>query len=134
MKSCKGQVAMEYLLVIGTVFFAVIFFFYYAYSETNKSIQMNMANDVVSTLAKTADMVYSLGPGSQDYVQIEMPGSVKSIDISQKQISMKIKIFGDFSDVFAVTKYNVTGTISIKSGSHYVSIKALDNDVVQLSE
>jgi len=129
----KAQVSFEYILLVGIVFFFVAIILYYTIIESNQTIKMNMANDVVTKLAKTADMVYALGPGSQDYIQIEMPNGVQSTNISNKQISLKIKIFSNISDVFARTKANVTGTLPIKGGSQHISIKVLNNYTVQIS-
>jgi uncharacterized protein (UPF0333 family) len=129
----KAQVSFEYILLVGMVFFFVVFVLYYTIIESNQTIKMNMANDVVTKLAKTADMVYALGPGSQDYIQIEMPNGVQSTNISNKKISLKIKIFSNVSDVFAETKANVTGTLPTNGGIQHVSVKVLNNYAVQIS-
>lgn len=133
-KGDLGQVAVEYLLLVGVVFFTITIILYYSIEQSNQSIKMNKAKDVVSTLSKTADIVYVLGPGSQDYVEIDMPGNVQQVIISGKEISLKLKIFGNVSDVFARTKANVTGNLTIREGSRHVSVKTLESGIVEISE
>lgn len=130
----RAQISMEYLILIGLVFIAVIPLFYYAMTESGKNIQMNQANDIVNTLAKTADTVYALGPGSQKLVEITIPGGVESVTIVGNEISLKLRIFGGIADIYAETKANVTGTITTTSGIHHVTVKTLESGVVQFEE
>ena len=129
----KAQASFEYIMLVGIVFFFVVFILYYTLIESNQTIKMNMANDAVTKVAKTADMVYALGPGSQDYIQIEMPNGVQSTNLSNKKISLKIKIFSSVSDVFDETKANITGTLPTKGGIQHISVKVLNNYTVQIS-
>lgn len=130
----KGQVATEYMLLVGIVLFITIPIFYYAITNSSQSIRMNEASNVVDAIAKTADTVYALGPGSQDYIQIMIPGGVESISFDRNEVQMKVKIFSDTSDFFAVSKANLTGSISINSGSKHIYIKTLDNETVEIGE
>lgn len=135
MKNSKsGQVALEYILVTGAVFVVITAIFIYALTESNHTIRMNKASQVVTSLAKTADTVYALGPGSQDVVEIDMPGAVQQTIISGKRIILKIKIFGNISEVSAETKGNVSGTLPSGSGIFHIYVKALENNVVQISQ
>ena len=64
----KAQMATEYMVIVGLVLVVTIPLFYYAIRESNTNIQINHANDAMSTFAKAADTVYSIGPGTQKYV------------------------------------------------------------------
>ena len=129
----KAQVSAEYLMIVGIIFIAVITLFVYAMKESNDAVRINEAREFTDTLAKTADMVYALGPGSQDYVQAALPSSVESISISGNEISLKMRIFGGTSDVFSETKAVVNGSLSTAKGNHYVLVKAMEN-AVQIEE
>ncbi len=130
----KGQVATEYLLLIGVAFFVVIPIFYYALTNSSESIRMNEASNFVETIARTANVVYALGPGSQDYIEVTMPGGVESVSFERNEIILKIKIFGDVSDVFAESKANLTGTLLVSDGVRHVYIRALDSGIVEIGE
>lgn len=129
----RGQIATEYLILIGVIFLAIIPIFYYALQQSSQNVRMNEANDFVNTIAKTADMVYALGPGSQDYIKVEMPGGVESISINRNEILLKVRIFGGVADIFAYSKANLTGSLTTTSGSHHVSVKNL-NGTIQIWE
>lgn len=129
----RGQIATEYLILTGVIFLAIIPIFYYALQQSSQNVRMNEANDFVNTLAKTADMVYALGPGSQDYVGVVMPGGVESVSISRNEVLLKVRIFRGTADIFAYSKANLTGSISTTSGSKHVSVKNI-NGTVQIEE
>jgi len=129
----RGQVAIEYLLLIGVIFLAIIPVFYYAIQQSSQDVRMNEANDFASTLAKTADVVYALGPGSQDYVNVVLPGGVENISITRNEILLKVKIFGGTADIFAHSKTNLTGSLSTISGSKHISVKNI-NGTVRIEE
>lgn len=129
----RGQISVEYLILIGVIFLAIIPIFYYALQQSSQNVRMNEANDFVSTLASTADMVYALGPGSQDYVKVVMPGGVENVSISRNEISLKVRIFGGIADIFAYSKANLIGSISTGSGSRHISVKNI-NGTVRIEE
>nr|MBI4156955.1 hypothetical protein [Candidatus Woesearchaeota archaeon] len=130
----KGQITIEYMMLVGVFFFLVITIFYFATTESVKTIQSNKADNVVNSLAKTADYLYTLGPGSGDSIEIDMPGNVNSIMISNKEIIINMGIYGGISDISATTKANVTGSISTSRGINHVNLKVLDNGVVQIED
>lgn len=130
----RGQVALEYIILIGALFLALIPIFYYALQQSSQNIRMNEANDFVNTLAATADMVYALGPGSQDRVRVIIPSGVKSISVSGNEILLKLSIFGGVSDIYATTKANLTGELPVRKGICYISVKTLENGIVQIRQ
>ena len=132
----KAQAALEYVFLIGAVLLIIISISYYATQESTRTIQMNQANDAVNTLAKAADSVYALGPGSQKYIEINMPSGVDTISISDHEILFKVYIFGSKADIFAETKAELdpTSSISPKVGIHHVYIKALESGKVKIEE
>ncbi len=123
----KGQIATEYIIIVGIVLLALIPIFYYAISESNRSTRINQANYVVNTLASRAESVYALGQGSRDYVYVNIPTGVKSYSLGNGTISLS---FYSLGDVLAVTKANVTGIIPVVAGTYRLSIEMMDNNVV----
>ena len=115
----KAQVATEYLFVIGLILAVLTPILYYATSESNNAINLNDAQDTAQALAKTADYVYSLGPGTSNKVTINMPSGVKNVTISGKEITLKTSQHGD---VVGVSKANLTGNISSAQGIYEVIV------------
>lgn len=130
----RGQVSIEYLMIIGLLLLVTIPLFVYAFIEVKRNIQMNHADDAVHTIANAADTVYSLGPGSKKYVWITMPGGVTQTLVNETEVSMKLYIFGGESDVFAKTKPTVIGSIPSSEGPHRIAVEALSFGVVRIGE
>ena len=78
----KAQIATEYLILIGLILIVLIPILYYTTQESTTSININQAQDVVQTLAKTADYVYSLGPGTRSVALITIPLGVNRSIVS----------------------------------------------------
>lgn len=130
----RGQVSIEYIMIIGLLLLVTIPLFVYAFVEVKRNVQMNHAEDAVSTLANAANTVYALGPGSKKYVWITTPGGITQTHVEGNEISMKMYIFGGESDVFASTKPTVIGSIPTGQGAHRVAVESLGSGVVRIGE
>ena len=130
----RGQVATEYLLLVGIAFLAIIPIFYYSISSSAKTVRFNEAEDFVTTISKTADRVYALGPGSQDYIKVTIPGDTKEIIFDRNEVILKMSVNGKISDVFAISRTNLTGSVSTSSGSKHIYVKTLSNGTVEVGE
>jgi len=127
----KAQVATEYLFVIGLILAILTPILYYATSESSNALNLNDAQDTAQTLAKTADYVYSLGPGTSNKVTINMPPGIKNVTISGKEITLKTSQYGD---VVGISKANLTGNISSSQGIYEIIIKTLDTGIVSITQ
>ena len=128
-KEVKAQVSIEYILLIGLIIAAITPLFYYSISTITQNTKMNRAYSLVNKIADTADMLYALGPGSQEVIVIEIPGGVESITIQGKEVNVRMVLFSKASDISAVSKANMTGSLVTKSGSWHVLIKNEDNTI-----
>ncbi len=126
----RGQIATEYLIILGVVLLALIPIFYYALSESNRTTRINQASDAVTTIARKAEAVYALGPGSRDYVWISVPSGIDESLVDDGTIRLS---FSDLGDAVAFTNVNVTGTLPTSSGTYRIVIEMLD-DVVVIGE
>ncbi len=125
----KAQVAIEYILLIGLIVAVIIPIFYYSLSTITQNIKMNRAYAMVNKIVETADMLYALGPGSQEVIVIEIPGGVKNITIQGKEINARLMIFSNVSDINAISKANMSGTLVTKAGSWHILMKNEDNTI-----
>ena len=128
----KAQVALEYLLLIGLILALLLPFFYYSFVPITQNTQMSKSTILVNSVTETADVLYSLGPGSQDVILIDMPGGVENVTIQNKEIILKVRIFSGVSDIIGESKADLNGTLNIKSGSWHVLIKN-ENNTIQIS-
>ncbi len=131
MKNFKAQIASEYVMIMGVVLVITIPLFYYAMTESNNNIRLNQAEDAVNTLARAADTVYSIGPGTKKYVWINMPSGVETYSLANKEVLIKLQIFGGLSDISAGTRADLTGEIPISKGRHKVLVEMLESGYVR---
>ena len=123
----KGQASLEYILIIGAILVVTLPLFYYVSQSSSQNLKNNQAFDAVNTLAKKADSVYALGPGTRDYVWIAIPGGVTSTSVGNKTIS--IYLSGSRGDVSVSTKANVTGYFPPNAGTYRMVVQMLDTKV-----
>ena len=125
----KSQAALEYLLLMGLALAVIIPVFYYSLTHSSDSIAVSQAQNAVSTLAKTADYVYSLGIGSSSKVLITIPENIVESSIQNKTVLLRLKISSGISDIKALTKADVTGSIPTLSGNYNMFVNMTGSQV-----
>ena len=125
----RGQVAVEYMMLIGILLILVAFLSGYAFFVYNESIASNQFISSVKNLADTINNVYYLGNGNSMAFDFVIPSNVISIEFQNTRILTRVDSFGgDIEDsVFVDT--NVTGSIPIIIGTHKVLVKNINGDV-----
>lgn len=129
MRFMKAQLSLEYLLLVGLILMLLAPVFYYAFSTSTQTIKMNEADNFVKSIANTADTLYSLGPGSQDSIEINVPKGTKNITLKNKEVLLIIYIFNGEAYISADTKTNISGNITTKSGSYHITLKNENNTI-----
>ena len=79
MKNEKAQAATEYLLITGFILVAVTLIFSYAYISNNQNIKISQTSTALDKMVNAADIVYALGPGNIQYVEVTFPQGIKEI-------------------------------------------------------
>ena len=138
----KSQIALEYMLLIGVLLIILTPIIYYSIQTLNYEVRQNQAAEAVKAIAKTADTVYSLGPGNKKFVQITIPSI--EMAIGQNEILFKTKIFGGSADIFETTSapleagkigsYAISSDLQnptfIKNGIYNVKVEMKDSSVL----
>ncbi len=128
----KSQAAIEYLVMVGVGLLAVTVLFFYARTYSLDSLAINQARETVDAIAQAVDHVYSLGPGSTTRIQVKIPTNVINRSISNNEILFRVSTRSGVSDVWALTRANVTGTLPSGSGTFYITV-TMGNQSVNLS-
>lgn len=128
----KSQAAIEYLIMVGVGLLAVTLLFYYTRTYSMESLAVNQARETVNNLAQAVDHVYSLGPGSRTRVQVNIPTNVINRSISNNEILLRVSTRSGVTDVWALTRANITGTLPSGSGTFYITV-TMGNQSVNLS-
>ncbi len=126
----KGQASMEQLILaaIGIAFIAVLF--YFSFNIASDSVRVSQARDMVQKLSNSADYMYSLGPGSSEYVSIYAPEGILLTGITNNTVHVRISLSSGESDLFIEGKPALIGEIPTSPGPHNVLVTHLDSHKV----
>ena len=131
----KGQASLEQLVVIAAALAFISVAFYFASSYSADSVAIAQAQDAVGRLAAGSDYVYSLGPGSKEYVTIYIPPSVTNISVRGSTIDFQVPTSsGGITDVHATSKASLVGALPAYKGQQKILIEYLQNGKVSLGE
>jgi uncharacterized protein (UPF0333 family) len=130
----RGQLALEYMILIGFILAALSPLIY---SQVNKYVvkqRINDANTLANDIAKSADSLYSLGPGNQKYMYINVPKGMEGVEIYKREISFTMTTPDGDQTIILLTKGYVTGVIPLEPGTHRISMRVLGNGIVLIGD
>lgn len=130
LKQHKAQVATEYLIMAGIVLGGALVIFYYTMAYSSESISINKASESAEIVAKAVDYVYALGPGTQTVVDIDLPSNVIYSYVESYEVGFRVSTSGGKSDVYSITKVNVTGGLPTVQGRHRILVNYTETGVV----
>jgi len=128
----RGQTAFEYILIFSIVLLMVLILTAYSGEITirnREDIRISNSITAVNKIAEAANIVSTQGKPSQITLSIYIPEEVEEIQISGSTILMKIRIASGVSDIFAVSKSELQGYISNRSGTRNIKVIAEGNYV-----
>lgn len=108
----RGQVSLEYMTMLGLsliIFAAVLYVATFLISTSGMQVDVDTAYRAVQGIRESADFIYVHGHPSKIPAEINIPPNVESISIEDKVVRIRLFVGGSFTDVYAVTKANMTG-------------------------
>ncbi len=136
-RGVRAQVAMEYLLTMGFVLLITLPLIIIYFQETSRlsDTMTNVATErAAAMLTQAADTVYYLGPPSKRTVIIELPDNVRAVELVENALIFNVSTFGGAGQVVAWSVTNLTGNFSVTAGPHRISVTALPDARVNLTE
>lgn len=119
MEKKKGQVSVEYLVVVGFVTFVVLgvlaLAFFYV-NGINDQIKFNQIDKLGNNLASTADVVYFAGEPSQKTIKGYIPSGVNSIQLIDNLIVFNVTSASGETIMSFTASENLTGAINSNGG------------------
>lgn len=125
---------MEYLLIASFTLFLISIFIYFGTASLHSSqseIKINLAKDTMEKIGQMADWVHSQGEPSKVTFTAFLPDNIYSVTINNNIISFKLKN-EKITELFYVTRCNLTGSIPPLPGSHVFSVEAVQ-DLVNIT-
>lgn len=124
----KGQVSVEYLMIIGfvTVISVPFLLIYYDYiSKSQDEINTQQINNIANKVVDVAESVYFLGEPSQTTIRVFVPSNVKDASIlNEKEVQYRVSTTAGLTEIVQVSSVNLTGSLPITEGIHVITVKA----------
>jgi len=129
----RAQVSMEYIMIMGFVIIISIplIIIYYDYTaSSNDEIISRQIYQVAQKIIDAAESVYYLGEPSQTTLKVHIPNQIVEATIEQeKEIVFKMRTKSGITDIVQVSSVNITGTLPVTQGIHYITAKAEEGKV-----
>jgi|GEM_PF-1608196 len=129
-RASKAQAAVEYMTIASIILVTSGIIFFYAWSYSHESLAVSKSTESAETIAAAIDYVYSLGYGTQTVVDIELPKSVTSSSVAEREVVFVIHTSSGYSDIVAPTRANATGSLPAAGGRHSVIVNYTEAGVV----
>lgn len=113
---CKGQVSLEYVVVVGLILAACAPVWLLAQdriSDAQTELDAVTAQASVDALAKAADWAALSGYPARRTVDIEMPHSVEGALVAGHEVRILFHGSAGLTEAYGVSQANLTGAIPI---------------------
>ncbi len=130
----RAQAALEYLVIVGMMLAILIPAFWYSLRTSQQTLDLRQTKDAAQKVARTADTVYALGPGSRMYARIRLPATVEDEQVGNNTVLFRVDVGQGPQDIFELTKGDVIGVLPEERGEHRVLVKMLESGIVQIGE
>lgn len=129
----KCQAALEYMLIVGIILASLTPLMLYVFQQTEISTRMQQAEVAVNTIAAKADNLYAQGPGAKSTINVLFPSGYGGGTVSGRTVAIKVFLTNAYSDVVAVSKANLTGSLPNEPGYKQIVLETLLSGVVNVS-
>lgn len=133
----SGQVAIEYLMVIGSTLFVIsILMIVYAEQtqEQGSELTSSQINLIGNKLIDTAEEVYYRGSPARKTLKVYIPTNVHNLTIYPNSIVFTIKIGSGYSDIDFLSTVPLQGDFLISQGVKNIAVIAEDSYVCIVEE
>lgn len=124
----RGQVSLEYIIVMGFIFLMIIPLLVLFTTESNNirdEINIHQAQNVARKISASAESVYYYGYPSKTTIKAYMPQNVQAITIENNEVVIKLSTGNGDLDIVEYTPVNITGDMQTFSGLHKITIQAM---------
>ncbi len=128
----RAQAGIEYIIMVGLLLFFLIPTLHFAVSEANLQIKINQLDNAVRRIAKSANAVYAVGPGSQEVVTITLPKGVTGFSAAGHDLLYQTTLFGQTSDFHYSLFGTLNGTLPVQAGTYRILVTAMEGDLIDV--
>ena len=132
----KGQIALEYLIILTVVLGALIPLVFLSFSHLEEHKAISDVNSAYNMMAASINQCFSLSPGSKITTRIYMPQSYDKAGSNLNANVLKLKFNlpnGDPLVISESVKGNIQGDLPDMQGYYTFTFELLDSNVVEIS-
>ena len=132
MEQKKGQISVEYLIIVGFIVFIVLGFlgaaFFYS-SQMKDTIRFHNVENFAAKIISSAEGVYYRGEPSRITITAYLPAGVNQIDVSGKEILFNVSSSSGPSRISYSSSVELEGVISPQEGVKRIQLIATTDRV-----
>jgi len=131
----RAQIAVEYITILGFVIVStlvlVVIFNAHA-TSMNDQVTGHQVERLAEKIVDTAEAVYFIGEPSRTVLKLYFPQRITNVSLSGRELVFFVRTSFGIDEVVKLSQVNLTGTLPITAGIHYVQVEAQGGEV-QLS-
>lgn len=112
----RAQVSLEYMTMLGLsliIFVGILYVATIMISTAGTQIDVDTAYRAVQGIKESAEFIYVHGHPSKIQSNIHIPSNVEDVSIQGNVVRIRLSVGEVFTDVYAVTKANMTGDMAV---------------------
>lgn len=128
----KAQSATEYIILTGVALILVTAIFYYFHTSStifSNSVRVSWAQNAVNSIRDKANSVCLMGSPAKIIFDIYIPSGVARAGLKNQTAYINLTMDNYFTDVFANSVCNLTGSIPTTEGTKRMKVEALGVNV-----
>ena len=132
MKWKRGQIAFEYLVIIGFVTLVITARLGISITYTNSlrdNVNINQMEDFANKIISTSEYVFYAGNPSKSTITVYLPENIKNITIIENTIYFDIEAGTGVNKIGYPSAVNISGSITNIPGIKQLEIEALVDHV-----
>ncbi|MCH7850437.1 MAG: hypothetical protein IH845_02230 [Nanoarchaeota archaeon] len=132
MKWKRGQIAFEYLVIIGFVTLVITAILGISITYTNSlrdNVNINQMEDFANKIISTSEYVFYAGNPSKSTITVYLPDNIKGITIIENTIYFDIETGTGINKIGYPSAVNISGSITNSPGIKQLEIEALVDHV-----
>jgi hypothetical protein len=130
--SSRGQVAIEYMIVVSFALMVIIPYALYLQDVSTsfaRDNDLSMASNDVQRIGQTADWVYSQGPPSKMQLTLSIPSGVEDITFVNKTMTWRMRVGSGYSDIYYNSVAPLNGSLPTVEGYYNILVSSTGTGV-----
>ncbi len=127
-----GQSGIEFMVIIGFALLALSPFLFNTQNiadDLTRITRTQQAENAVQTLKSGAELIHAQGYPARTVVDIKLPAGVTNTSVDNTAIQLSIRTPEGKEQVYAITEFNVSGTVPTSQGQHSIQLISEGNYV-----